>query len=119
MANNTFSPPLNERNCVHRNDFQDRLEGPSLEKYLADVVNWSQEKITDQAFIKKSLAFPNFNKAITAANQIAKLADEQDHHPTLIVEWGQLTIHFWTHSIKGLSENDFIMAARVDELLEN
>jgi 4a-hydroxytetrahydrobiopterin dehydratase len=52
--------------------------------------------------------------AVAFTNQIASLAETEDHHPLIITEWGRVTVHWWTHKIKGLHRNDFIMAAKTD-----
>ncbi len=49
-------------------------------------------------------------------NKVAELAEEQDHHPDILIHWNEVTLTFWTHAIKGLHDNDFIMAAKIDEL---
>ena len=60
--------------------------------------------------------FPNFVSALAFANTVGELAETENHHPQLIVEWGRVDVCWWTHSIGGLHLNDFIMAARCDEL---
>lgn len=61
--------------------------------------------------------FKNFSEALTFTNRVGAIAEEQDHHPLLITEWGSVTVQWWTHIIKGLHRNDFIMAAKTDALL--
>lgn len=60
----------------------------------------------------------DFATALALANRIGALADAEDHHPELTVEWGRLTVRYWTHTLGGLHRNDFIMAARTDRLIE-
>ena len=66
--------------------------------------------------LTREFMFKNFTDAVKFSAKIAELADEQDHHPKLIIEWGKVGIFWWTHSIKGLHLNDFIMAAKTDAL---
>ena len=66
--------------------------------------------------LAREFLFKNFKDAVKFSVKIAELADEQDHHPKLIIEWGKVSIFWWTHSIKGLHLNDFIMAAKADAL---
>lgn len=61
----------------------------------------------------------DFAAALALANRVGELAEAEDHHPELIVEWGRLTIRYWTHTLRGLHRNDFILAARTSRLLEN
>ena len=66
--------------------------------------------------LQRQLIFPDFDSALRFANRIGKLANQNEHHPRLIVEYGKLTIIWWTHAIDGIHHNDFAMAARVNAL---
>ena len=66
--------------------------------------------------LTREFIFKNFKDAVKFSVKIAELADEQDHHPKLIIEWGKVSILWWTHSINGLHLNDFVMAAKTDAL---
>ena len=66
--------------------------------------------------LTREFMFKNFKDAVKFSVKIAELADEQDHHPKLIIEWGKVSILWWTHSINGLHLNDFVMAAKTDAL---
>jgi 4a-hydroxytetrahydrobiopterin dehydratase len=70
----------------------------------------------DGAEIRRDYTFKSFNAAFGLATRIALLAEAQNHHPELEVAWGRLVVHLTTHSVGGLSRNDFIMAARIDRL---
>jgi 4a-hydroxytetrahydrobiopterin dehydratase len=61
----------------------------------------------------------NFAEALRFTNRVGELAEEQGHHPALLTEWGRVTVTWWTHKIKGLHRNDFIMAAKTDEVFQN
>lgn len=67
--------------------------------------------------LQRSFAFSSFTQALQFANQVGDLAEEFDHHPQLIVEWGKTTVKWWTHKIGGLHINDLILAAKTDELV--
>jgi len=67
--------------------------------------------------LRREWRFADFRGALTAANKIGDLADAQDHHPDLHVAWGRLVVEIWTHTIGGLSEADFVFAAKCDRLL--
>lgn len=69
--------------------------------------------------LERVFKFNDFAAALAFTNKVGALAEEQDHHPLIITEWGRVTIQWWTHVIKGLHRNDFIMAARVDLLAEH
>jgi 4a-hydroxytetrahydrobiopterin dehydratase len=76
-------------------------------------------EITEQDGIKKLervFRFDDFAKALAFTNALGELAEEEDHHPALLTEWGRVTVTWWTHKIRGLHRNDFVMAAKADEL---
>jgi 4a-hydroxytetrahydrobiopterin dehydratase len=66
--------------------------------------------------LRRVFGFDDFAQALEFTNKVAELAEEEGHHPALLTEWGRTTVTWWTHTIKGLHRNDFIMAARTDEL---
>jgi 4a-hydroxytetrahydrobiopterin dehydratase len=67
--------------------------------------------------LTRTFAFADFAQALAFTNRVGQLAEEEGHHPLLVTEWGQTTVIWWTHKIKGLHRNDFVMAAKTDELL--
>jgi 4a-hydroxytetrahydrobiopterin dehydratase len=67
--------------------------------------------------LKRVFAFDDFAQALAFTMDVGRLAEEQGHHPALLTEWGRATVTWWTHKIKGLHRNDFVMAAKTDELL--
>ncbi|HEX5774903.1 MAG TPA: 4a-hydroxytetrahydrobiopterin dehydratase [Candidatus Paceibacterota bacterium] len=69
--------------------------------------------------ITRSFPFKDFKSALAFANKVGKVAEEEWHHPDLIVAWGRVEVLLTTHSIKGLAENDFIMAAKIDLLIDD
>ena len=66
--------------------------------------------------LQREFEFPDFAEAIAFTDEVAALADEEGHHPAILTEYGKVTIRWWTHAIRGLHRNDFIMAAKTDEL---
>ncbi|MBC9867800.1 MAG: 4a-hydroxytetrahydrobiopterin dehydratase [Opitutae bacterium] len=66
--------------------------------------------------LRKSYRFKNFAQALAFTNQVGALAEEYNHHPEIITEWGQVTLSWWTHTAKGLTQNDFDMAGKVEAL---
>jgi 4a-hydroxytetrahydrobiopterin dehydratase len=64
--------------------------------------------------LEREFKFKNFAEALAFTNQVGQLAEFEGHHPALLVEWGRVTVTWWTHKIKGLHRNDFIMAAKTD-----
>lgn len=72
--------------------------------------------IDDYRLLAKSFHFPNFKKTMQFVNKVADIAEEEGHHPDMTVSYGDVTIEIMTHAIGGLSENDFILAAKIDEI---
>ncbi|HXH19692.1 MAG TPA: 4a-hydroxytetrahydrobiopterin dehydratase [Chitinophagales bacterium] len=74
--------------------------------------------VEDGKKIKRKFKFTDFRETIAFVNRIAEVAEEERHHPDLFITWNILEVTLWTHAIGGLSENDFILAAKIDELYE-
>ena len=110
---------LADRKCVHRESENDRLSSQAIDDLLAQIPEWSLASSEGVDCLERTFAYKDFDSALQAAHRVGTLADEQDHHPWLGVEWGKLTVRWSTHTVKGISENDFIMAAKVDRILED
>lgn len=98
-----------------------RPDSPSVdsderEQLLAQLPGWAVIEDSGMPQLVKKYEFENFLQAVEFHNKIAELAEEENHHPELVTEWGGLTIKWWTHSIGGLHRNDFIMAARCNQI---
>jgi 4a-hydroxytetrahydrobiopterin dehydratase len=90
------------------------LSPQEAERYLADVPDWS---LSDSATrVKRTFKLKDFVSAMDFARRVGELAEQEGHHPDVTFGWGYCRVEFQTHKIKGLHENDFIMAAKVDEL---
>lgn len=89
----------------------DQQEVAEYKKHIKD--DW---KVTNNNKISKELLFVKYKHAIEFVNKAADLAEEEGHHPVMHVYFGKVIIELWTHAINGLSENDFIMASKIDEL---
>ena len=68
--------------------------------------------------LERTFKFKNFAQALAFTNRVGEIAEAEGHHPALLTEWGKVIVRWWTHKIKGLHRNDFIMAARTDEVYE-
>ncbi len=93
------------------------------EKEMAGLMNkvsdWDIETRDGVLQLEKMYRFRNFQDALTFTNRVGDIAEAEGHHPALLTEWGKVTVTWWTHKIKGLHRNDFIMAARTDEVLNS
>jgi 4a-hydroxytetrahydrobiopterin dehydratase len=90
------------------------LEGEALQRLAAQVKGWS---VVDGKRLEKEYRFKDFVSALAFVNRLGAEAEREGHHPDLELGWGRVKVTLWTHSIGGLSENDFILAARADQVL--
>lgn len=107
---------LVQMKCVAcRSDAPTATDEEILE-FQPQVLQW---EITEKDGIKRlerAYKFKNFSNALSFTNKVGELAEEEGHHPALLTEWGRVTVEWWTHKIMGLHGNDFIMAAKTDQL---
>lgn len=87
-----------------------------LPALLKELPAWRLEVRNDEQQLERSFKFKNFAQAMDFSNDVAELAEAEKHHPAILTEWGKVTITWWTHKIGGLHKNDFILAARTDQL---
>jgi 4a-hydroxytetrahydrobiopterin dehydratase len=73
-------------------------------------------KVIDNKKLEKNYKFKNFREALDFVNKVGELAENEGHHPDIYLSWGKVVIQLWTHKIHGLHENDFILAAKIDQL---
>ena len=83
-------------------------------RYLAEAPGWDLDELATR--IERKFEFKNFVQTLDFVNKIGALAEQEGHHPDICFGWGYCTVVFYTHKIKGLHENDFIMAAKLNEL---
>ena len=93
-----------------------RLNEYEVSQLKEKLPGWRTYEKDGELRLEKSFQFKDFTQAVAFTNQIAQLANEEDHHPAILTEWGKVTITWWTHKIKGLHRNDFIMAANTERL---
>jgi len=98
-----------------------RVDAPKVDsdqalRLLSQIPGWNIVTEEGMSRLKRVYAFPNFEKALAFAIKIGALAEAENHHPAILTEWGKVTVAWWTHKIKGLHMNDFIMAAKTDRL---
>ena len=93
-----------------------RVTDDELPDLLKQIPDW--QPITTESVLKlnKVFNFKNYAEAISFTNKIAELAEEEDHHPAILLEWGKVEVTWWTHKIGGLHKNDFIAAPKTDQL---
>ena len=107
---------LAERHCVPCRGGVPPLKGEALEKIQAELPGW---KVVDGHHLWKSFAFPDFRTALDFVNRAGMVAEAEGHHPDLFLSWGKADVKIWTHKIDGLTESDFVLAAKIDDLLNH
>ncbi|MBP2678104.1 MAG: pterin-4-alpha-carbinolamine dehydratase [Deltaproteobacteria bacterium] len=106
---------LSDKRCVPCRGGIQAMGAEEAGRLISQVSGWTLEEETKG--IRREFRFRNFADAMGFARQVGEIAEAEGHHPDLSVGWGYCTVRFRTHSIRGLHENDFIMAAKVNRLL--
>jgi 4a-hydroxytetrahydrobiopterin dehydratase len=89
------------------------LAGDEIRKLTNQVEGW---QVIDEHHLRKTYGFSDFRETLDFVNRIGQLAEEQGHHPDICFGWGKADISIWTHKIDGLTESDFVLAAKIDKL---
>jgi len=109
-----MSKELSQNTCEACSADVPVLNEKEIEDLLPQIPSWT---VFQQEGIKKlicSFAFVSYEDSLKFTNLVAKLAEEEDHHPEITLEWGKVTVTWWSHKIKGLHSNDFICASKTD-----
>jgi 4a-hydroxytetrahydrobiopterin dehydratase len=104
---------LADKTCVPCRGEVPPLKGAALEKLRREVPDW---QIVDEHHLTRTFKFPDFKSALDFVNRVGAIAEEQGHHPDILLSWGKAEITLWTHAVDGLTESDFIVAAKIDKL---
>lgn len=107
---------LASKTCVPCRGGVPPLKGAELESLRDQVEGWN---VVGEHHISKTFKFPDFRKALEFVNRVGELAEEQGHHPDIYLTWGKVEVTTWTHKIDGLTESDFILAAKMDRLYQS
>ncbi len=102
---------LASRNCVPCHGGVPKLSGEEVSHYADQLQGW---EVVDDHHLKKAYKFSDFIQALNFVNAIGALAEQQGHHPDICFGWGKAEITLFTHAIDGLSESDFVLAAKID-----
>lgn len=104
---------LTHKSCAPCERGTPRLRGAELARLAAAIPEWT---VVEEHHLQRTYKFPDFAAALQFVNRIGAVAEKEQHHPDLGLGWGRVEVSTHTHSIGGLSENDFILAAKIDEL---
>ncbi|HKS28465.1 MAG TPA: 4a-hydroxytetrahydrobiopterin dehydratase [Pyrinomonadaceae bacterium] len=104
---------LASRQCVPCRGGVPPMRGPEIKEFLAELTGW---EVVEEHHLTKSFKFGDFGEALAFVNRVGEVAEAAGHHPDISFGWGYAEIKIWTHKIDGLSESDFILAAKIDAL---
>lgn len=104
---------LAAKTCVPCRGGVPPLKGQEIAPLARELRDW---QVVEEHHLFKSYQFPDFRTALDFVNRVGELAEEQGHHPDILLAWGKVEITIWTHKINGLTESDFILAAKIDAL---
>ena len=105
--------------CVACRAGDPALTESEIADLLPQVGDWQLVTRDNILRLQRVFKLKNYAQAVDFTNKIAALAEAEDHHPLIVLEWGRVTVQWWTHVVMGLHKNDFIMAAKTDELVES
>ena len=108
--------PLEKRRCVPCEGGAKPMSREEARSLLSQVEGWEIDSSWGHPELVKDFHFPNFVEAVDFVNRITPVAEEEGHHPDLRVQWGLVQVSLWTHAAGGLTENDFILAAKLDRV---
>jgi len=97
---------------------QPPLSDHEIKELQSILPEWEVVELQDIKRLERVFKFKNIVEALAFTNQVGEIAEAEDHHPALLTEWGRVKVTWWTHFVKGLHRNDFIMAAKTDLLYE-
>jgi 4a-hydroxytetrahydrobiopterin dehydratase len=104
---------LAEKRCVPCRGGTPPLKREELAKLQPQVRGW---QVIDDHHLSKAYKFPDFVTALAFVNRVGEVAEQEGHHPDIYLSWGKVEIRIWTHKINGLTESDFILAAKIDRV---
>ncbi len=104
------------KNCVPCKSGVPPMKGEALTRLLAKLDGPGEWRVVDEHHLEGAYRFKNFREALEFTNRVGEMAEEQFHHPDIHLAWGRVRVEIWTHKIKGLTESDFVFAAKTDAL---
>ena len=116
MNHQDNSTPLSSQSCQACRIDAPKVLDDEAARLLSQLSNWEIRENQSIPQLQKNYAFKSFVEALEFTNQIGALAEHENHHPAILTEWGSVVLRWWTHKIKGLHQNDFVCAAKSDEI---
>ena len=117
FARSKMMEDLSKKKCVACDGNIPPFDKSEIHKYLKKVDGWDVKSNMDKSYyLIKNFRFKNFQESLNFTNKVGEIAEQENHHPDISFGWGYCKIKIFTHSIKGLAESDFILAAKIDKL---
>lgn len=110
---------LAEMRCVACRRDSPTVTDAEIAELHPQVPDWELVEVDGIKRLRRVFSFGDFAAALAFTNEVGAIAEEEGHHPALLTEWGRTTVSWWTHKIKGLHRNDFVMAAKTDRLFSH
>ncbi len=107
---------LADKTCVPCRGGVPPLKGAQLLEIFNQLPEHAEWKVANEHNLTRTYKFPDFKMALAFVNRVGAIAEEQGHHPDILLAWGKVEITIWTHAVDGLTESDFILAAKIDRL---
>ncbi len=107
---------LTQMKCVPCRGGEPTVTDAETAELLRQVPKWKIVEWDSIKRLERVFGFPDFAQALAFTNEVGEVAEAEGHHPAILTEWGKVTVTWWTHKIRGLHRNDFIMAAKTDTL---
>jgi 4a-hydroxytetrahydrobiopterin dehydratase len=111
-------PDLTHLKCVACRGGEPTLSDAQIAEFRPQVPDWQLRQVDGEQRLERIFKFRNFQEAIAFTDKVGAIAELEDHHPLITTEWGRVTVQWWTHKIRGLHQNDFVMAAKTDAILK-
>lgn len=109
---------LADKTCVPCRGGVPALKGKELAALHEQLLEFARWTVVNEHHLERNYKFPDFRSALAFVNRVGELAEQQGHHPDILLGWGKVGITIWTHAVDGLTESDFILAAKIDRLLK-
>lgn len=107
---------LAEGKCIPCRKGDPALTDAEVRELLPQILEWELVEVDGIQRLQRVFKLKNYVEAVAYTNKLAMTAEKEDHHPLIVLEWGRVTVQWWTHVVSGLHQNDFVMAARTDKL---
>lgn len=108
---------LSKQSCEACKADAPRVSDEELVALIKEIPDWVSVSEDGILKLRREYLFKSYKLSVEFTNKVANLAENENHHPDILLEWGKVTVTWWSHKIKGLHKNDFIMAAKTDELV--